>query len=292
MARRIAVVYGGPSSESAVSAKSARAVLEALRRLGFEAEGFELEPGVCRRLLEFKPDKVFPVLHGRPGEDGSFQGMLEILGLPFVGEGVKVSAVCMDKDLTKRLLVQAGLPTPRWKTLRSLKDLEGLEELFLPAVVKPAEEGSSIGLSVERTAEGVKRSAEKLLKAGKKVLVEEFVPGREFTAGFVKGRVLPPLEIKPKGGLYDFRAKYTEGLTEFEPAPEPLASELRKLTEAVVRTLEVRELCRVDFRVDPEGRPFVLEVNTIPGLTPTSLLPKMAALAGLDFDRLVFLLVN
>ncbi len=293
MAKRIAVIYGGPSSEASVSKKSASAVAAALRRLGHEVLMAEYSPSLPKELEKFGPDLAFPVLHGKPGEDGTVQGLLEVMGIPYVGEGVKTSALCMDKDFTKRILVSFGLPTPRWVAVKeeNLSDLEDWNSL--PAVVKPAEEGSSIGLEIVENPSLLEGGVRKLLQKVEKVLVEEFIDGRELTCGFVKGRVLPPLEIKPKKGIYDFEAKYTVGETEFFPVEdEDLKRRVQSLTAEVVKALEIKDLCRVDFRISNEGRAYVLEVNTIPGMTETSLLPKMAALEGLDFDRLIDLLIS
>jgi len=292
MPKKIAVVYGGWSSEAEISRKSGKAVANALKQIGYEVYELELTRDVALKLLELKPDKVFPLLHGSPGEDGTFQGLLEILGIPYVGENVKTSAVCMDKDWTKRILQSFGIDTPRWVVIKDLGNLR--EELFKnhPLVVKPAEEGSSVGLTIVESFDQLKGAVEKLLP--KKVLIEEFIPGKEFTCGFVKGKVLPPIEIKPKKGIYDFEAKYTKGLTEFEPVMDPsLVKKIQQLTLKVVEALEIKTLCRVDFRYNPsEDRLVVLEVNTIPGMTETSLLPKMAKLEGVTFENLVKLLIT
>jgi len=292
MTKKIAVVYGGWSSEAEISRKSGKAVANALNQIGYEVYELELTRDIALKLLELKPNKVFPLLHGSPGEDGTFQGLLEILGIPYVGENVKTSAVCMDKDWTKRILQSFGIDTPRWVVIKDLGNLR--EELFknYPLVVKPAEEGSSVGLAIVENFDQLKEAVEKLLP--KKVLIEEFIPGKEFTCGFVKGKVLSPIEIKPKKGIYNFEAKYTKGLTEFEPVRDPsLVKKIQQLTLKVVGALEIKTLCRVDFRYNlSEDRLVVLEVNTIPGMTETSLLPKMAKLEGVTFENLVKLLIT
>jgi D-alanine-D-alanine ligase len=293
MPKRIAVVYGGWSSEAEVSRKSGRAVANALRELGYEVAELELTREVALKLAEIKPDLVFPVLHGKPGEDGSFQGMLEIMGIPYVGEGVKTSAVCMDKDWTKRILRSAGINTPDWWVIRRGETLEVEKFKEFPLVVKPAEEGSSVGLSIVKNAAELEEAIKKLLGITEKVIVERFVEGREFTVGFVKGKLFTPIEIVPLKGIYDFEAKYTEGLTDFVPLrEEKLKEKLWEVARRVIEALEVKQLCRIDLRVDDEGNPSVLEVNTLPGMTETSLLPRMAAEEGLDFKALISLLVN
>ncbi len=292
---RIAVVYGGWSPEAAISQKGAKAVVAALRRLGHEVYGLELTRDIAVKLLELEPELVFPLLHGKPGEDGSFQGLLEILGIPYVGENVKISALCMDKDFTKRLLGEAGVEVPPGEVIRGEEDLKGLESWNdFPAVVKPAQGGSSIGLKVVEDKNTLVETVKSFLRKGEKVLVERYIPGREFTCGFVAGRVLPPVEIIPRKGLYDFETKYTAGAASFAPVDEePLKGLIENITRRVVDTLEIEHLCRVDFRYDPQrGKLFVLEVNTLPGMTETSLLPLSARLAGLSFESLVALLVS
>ena len=292
MPKKVAVVYGGWSSEAEISRKSGKAVAEALKKLKYQVLELELTRDIADKLLQTKPDIVFPLLHGSPGEDGTFQGLLEILGIPYIGENVKVSALCMDKDWTKRILVSFNIDTPKWWIVKCIKDLKKIHFYNFPLVVKPAEEGSSVGLHIVKNFQDLEGGVKKLLP--KKVLIEEFVPGREFTCGYVKGRILPPIEIKPQKGIYDFEAKYTPGKTVFEPIKETsLVERLKKTTEKVVKALEIKTLCRVDFRYNPNtDRLVVLEVNTIPGMTETSLLPKMAKLEGISFKGLVKLLIE
>jgi len=287
------VVYGGWSSEAEISHKSGKAVAKGLRNLGFEVFELELTPDIAVKLLQLKPDCVFPVLHGKPGEDGSFQGLLEILRIPYVGENVKVSSTCMDKDWTKRLLKEKGIPTPKWGVFYKDQPLEGLNWGIFPAVVKPAEEGSSKGLKIVNDYKSLIEALKLLKEKYEKILVEEFIPGREFTCGFVNGEILPPLEIKPKKGIYDYEAKYTKGATEFLKVEFPLREKIEKLTLKVIETLEIKHLARVDFRFNPSnGNLFVTEVNTIPGMTEISLLPLMAKNKGYTFEELLKLLIN
>ena len=291
--KRIAVVCGGWSDEAEISRKGANAVASALKRLGYETHLLELTPRIAVELLELKPDLVFPLLHGKPGEDGTFQGLLEILGIPYVGEGVKVSALCMDKDLTKRLLKERGISVPPGVAVRGLSDPLLEEWNTFPAVVKPAEGGSSIGLEIVKDRVALLKAVERLLAKTEKVLIEKAVGEREFTCGFVAGKVLTPLEIKPKSGIYDFKTKYTKGAADFIPTTDRIGEEIKTLTFEVVKTLEIENLCRVDFRYDPStGNFYVLEVNTIPGMTETSLLPTMAKIDGISFDHLVELLIS
>lgn len=291
--KRIAVVWGGWSAEAEISRKSAKAVASALKRLGYETHLLELSRDIAVKLLELKPDLVFPLLHGKPGEDGTFQGLLEILGIPYIGEGVKVSALCMDKDLTKRLLKERGISVPPGVAVKNPSDPLLEEWDIFPSVVKPAEGGSSIGLRIVKDKTGLLEAVGELLSNTEKVLIEKAVGEREFTCGFVAGKVLTPLEIKPKGGIYDFKTKYTKGAADFIPTADCIGKRIKTLTLEVVNALEIENLCRVDFRFDPKtGTFYVLEVNTIPGMTETSLLPTMAKIEGISFDRLVELLIS
>jgi D-alanine-D-alanine ligase len=293
MVRKIAVVYGGWSSEAEVSRKSGKAVAKGLKKLGYEVIELELTPRVAVDLLELKPDCVFPILHGKPGEDGAFQGLLEILRIPFVGENVKVSAICMDKDWTKKLLKEEKLPTPKWTVFYKDRPLGDIPWNTFPAVVKPAEEGSSVGLKIVKNQKELTEALKTLKEHYEKILIEEFIPGREFTCGFVSGEILPPLEIKPKKGIYDFKAKYTKGETEFLEVEEPLREKIQQITLKVIKVLEIKYLARVDFRYHSEkGTLFITEVNTIPGMTETSLLPLMVKKRGFSFERLLKLLLE
>ncbi len=292
--KKIAVIYGGSSPEAEISRKSGKAVAQALKRLGYNVKELELDKNLVYELLKFSPDLVFPILHGSPGEDGTVQGFLETLKIPYIGEDVKVSALCMDKDWTKRLLESFGIDTPRWVAIKDKRELPILEKWnSFPAVVKPASGGSSVGLKVVNNLSELKNSVLELINISEKVLVEEFIEGREFTCGFAGGRIFTPLEIIPKKGLYDFETKYTKGLAEFKPVKDSLGEKIKSLTAEVVKALEIKNLCRVDFRYDTsKGKLFVLEVNTIPGMTETSLLPLMAKIDGLTFEELIELVIS
>ena len=292
--KKVAVVYGGWSKEAEISRKSGKAVASALRRLGFNVSELELSRDIAQKLLKLSPDFVFPVLHGKPGEDGSFQGLLEILEIPYIGENHKVSSLCMDKDFTKRLLKNYGIDTPKWISIKGKRELFKLEDWqIFPSVVKPAEEGSSIGLKVVYEKDTLTQIVKDLLQITDKVIVEEFISGREFTCGFVSGKVFTPLEIKPKSGIYDFETKYTKGAAEFVPETTPLGGKIKEITLNVVECLEIENLCRVDFRYDSKRKKLlVLEVNTIPGMTETSLLPQMARVDGISFDSLINLIIS
>jgi len=286
---RLVVLMGGSSSEREVSLRSGRAVAKALRELGHEV--YELEPDgrLCKRIEELKPDKVFIALHGRPGEDGTVQGALELMGVPYTGSDAVTSALCIDKDFTKAVALKLGVKTPRWEVFTP--DRRPVWERF-PAVVKPAREGSSLGLKVVGGPEELKKALDELLKTRDKVLVEEFIEGSDYTVGLLKGKPLPVIRVEPKKGLYDYESKYTKGLTEYFFEEGELARRLQELALKLWEALGLRDFARIDFRVSPEGEPYFLEVNTIPGLTETSLLPMAAAKAGIDFKKLIDIIIS
>ncbi|NPA33269.1 MAG: D-alanine--D-alanine ligase [Aquificae bacterium] len=288
---RIAVLMGGSSSEREISLKSGRAVAGALRRLGHEVFELDLTPELPKTLLELKPDKVFIALHGSPGEDGSVQGMLELLGIPYTGSGPTACAVCIDKDITKRVLLSEGIRTPEWETYKSEEDLRKKVFPFFPAVVKPACEGSSVGLSVVGSEEELLSRVRELLP--RKVIVERFIRGRELTVGVLKGEPLPVVEIKPKRGIYDYEAKYTKGMSEYVIVDEEeVVRKLHEISLKIWELLGLRDFARIDFRLSEEGEPFFLEVNTIPGMTELSLLPMAARAKGIDFTELIRIIIS
>jgi len=288
---RIVVLMGGRSSEREISLRTGREVSKALREMGHEVVELDLTEDLPCKLLEIKPDKVFIALHGPYGEDGRVQGLLDILGLPYTGSGVLGSAVAMDKDITKRLLRSEGIPTPDWVCLRKGEEIPSWESF--PAVVKPADQGSSIGLKVVEDPQTLERSVKELFGMTEKVIVEDFVEGRDMTVGLLKGRALPVIEIKPKKGIYDYESKYTKGATEYLfVEEEDLSKELQEIALKIYKLLGLKDMARVDFRVDREGRPYVLEVNTIPGMTELSLLPMACRKIGIDFKELLSIIIS
>jgi len=286
--KKIAVLMGGTSSERAISLASGAAVAEALR-----LEGYEVTPVVLEEdRLESLPDgveAVFLALHGGYGEGGGVQAELDRLRVPYTGPGAAASRIAIDKVATKKILESAGIPTPPFEVLRPGADVTALP---LPVVVKPPRDGSSVGLSKVTEAgqwPGALAAARAVDAAGE-ALVEGYIPGREWTVGIVAGESLPVVEIRAPGGWYGYEAKYTKGVTEYvfpdSAEDEPLAAECRVLALLAFGAVGCRGVSRVDFRVSPAGRPYVLEINTIPGFTATSLLPKAAARAGVNFGAL------
>lgn len=288
---RVVVLMGGRSSEREISLKSGQAVLKALQDLGYEAMALDLEEDLCEKLKAIKPDKVFIALHGTYGEDGRVQGLLDLLGIPYVGSGVLGSALAMDKDITKKVLSFHGIKVPRWICLRSPE--EDFDWNIYPAVVKPADQGSSVGLFVIKDQRELKEAIKECFKLSKKVMVEEFIEGRDFTVGILKGQALPPIEIRPKKGIYDYESKYTKGMTDYVfSEDEVLNKNLQDIALRAHLYLELKDFSRVDFRVSEEGTPYLLEVNTIPGMTELSLFPMACQRAGIDFKRMVEMLIT
>jgi D-alanine-D-alanine ligase len=286
--KRVAVVMGGTSNEREVSLKSGAAVVDGLREAGFDAVPVVLEADRIDA-LPAGVEAVFVALHGGYGENGGVQADLDALGVPYTGPGAAASRITIDKIATKRVLEAAGVPTAPYEVLP-----RGVEAttLPLPVVVKPPRDGSSVGIS-KVTEPGQWAAA---LKAARdvdpqgEVLVEAYIPGREWTVGVVGGEALPVVEIQAPNGWYGFAEKYTKGVTSYV-FPEgvddaPLVAKCQLLALLAFQAAGCRGVSRVDFRVTPEGQPYVLEINTIPGFTATSLLPKAAAKKGLCFSAL------
>ncbi|HYV28614.1 MAG TPA: D-alanine--D-alanine ligase [Candidatus Eisenbacteria bacterium] len=282
----ITVMLGGPSAEREVSLVSGAAVTQALRSLGHTVQ--ELDPRTPDWTLPAGTEVVFLALHGTYGEDGTVQQRLEELGVPYTGCGPEASRVAFDKVLTKQRCVEAGIPTARFLVLSS-PDASWPMGWQPPVVLKPVRQGSSVGLQfVERVADWSAALAESF-RFDSQVLVEERIVGRETTVGILGDEVLPLVEVRPKQGGYDYRNKYTAGMTEyFCPAPfDALTTErIQAAALGAFRAIGGRDYSRVDVMVTAEGQPVVLEVNTLPGMTETSLLPKAAAAAGISYEQL------
>ncbi|MBI3811777.1 MAG: D-alanine--D-alanine ligase [Nitrospirae bacterium] len=298
--KRIAVLMGGTSAEREISLKSGRAIEASLRRQGCAVSAMDPDGTIAEQLHREKIELVVNALHGRGGEDGTIQGLLEFLGIPYTGSGVLASAIGMNKVMTKRLLEVHGIPTPTYSVLRSSRpDEAGGRELpggfKCPVVVKPSCEGSTIGVTIVKSPAGVRAAYAEAFRHGDEILVEEYIPGHEVTAGILEDAALPLVEIVPNEAFYDYKAKYTKGATDYiVPArlPEDVTSKVQDLALRTHRVIGCRGCTRVDFRVAPDGRPFVLEINTVPGMTETSLLPKAAAADGISYDQLVAQIVR
>jgi D-alanine-D-alanine ligase len=289
---KVAVMLGGTSAERSVSLNSGNAVLAALRRQGVDAHAFDPATRSLGDLMADEFDRVFIALHGRHGEDGCMQGALELLHLPYTGSGVMASAIGMDKWRTKLLWRAAGLPTADWDILTAASDFAAVEKkLGLPIFVKPAREGSSIGMSKVIEHGTLKAAYEIAVEHDKLVLAEKFIDGAEFTVGILGDAALPLIRLEParEKDFYDFEAKYLRNDTQYHcPAGLPDAQEtaLRQLALDAFRLVDGRGWGRVDLMLDSLGNPYLLEVNTSPGMTDHSLVPMAARVAGLDFDSL------
>ena len=322
---KVAVLMGGNTSEREISLRTGHGMAQALRRLGHEvlavdaangrllaAGDEERAPAPDAAIVPAGPaalvsaaaiheaEVVLIALHGGGGENGKLQALLDLAGKPYTGSGVMASALAMNKAMSKRVFQQAGIPTPPWLLVEAEGPLAAallagqlppaVATLGLPLVVKPNEEGSSVGLSIVREQAGMAEAFREAVRYGHEILLEQYIEGRELTVTLMGERVLPIVEIRPKSGFYDYESKYTAGRSDyFCPAdlPEALAERVRSLGVAAARALDCRGVSRVDFRLDPHDVPWCLEVNTIPGMTPTSLVPMAAKAAGMSYEQVV-----
>jgi len=295
---KIAVVMGGSSSERDISIQTGSAVMRALQTLGYNAQSLDYDKRFVDAIREISPDVVFNALHGPGGEDGQVQAILDHFGIPYTGSGVEACALAMDKHLTKKLLAAEGLPTAAW----DLFDLSGGTlpllpgALDIPLVVKPRYEGSAIGVTIVKTHEQWTHAMIDMAKTYSQIMAEEHISGREFTVGVLGEEALPVVEIiANRDDFYTYEAKYSAGgSTHIIPAKidEDLAARLQMLALSVHRLVGLRDYSRTDFIVSDEGRPYILEVNSLPGLTATSNLPEACAAIGISFEALVDRLIG
>ncbi len=260
--------------------------IRAARRLKSPSEFGDRVLEVCQRA-----DIVFMALHGQCGEDGKVQAAFDLMGIKYTGSGFVGSAIAMDKDLTKRVIAPLGVKTPRWRTYFCAQATaeEVLSELELPLVVKPDDSGSSIGVSIARTQDELRAALMDARRESSRVIIEQYVKGREIQVGILDGRALPSIEIRPKTGFYDYKNKYQPGAAEeITPSPIPAEAEERvsKAAVAVYDALRLKVYSRADFIYDDAGEFWFLEINTLPGMTPTSLVPQEAAVAGYSYAQL------
>jgi D-alanine-D-alanine ligase len=281
--KKVALLKGGPGKERDVSLRSAMAVAKALHICGAEVHDIDVT-GPEFRLPE-GTELAFNIIHGTFGEDGQIQEILSQRGIAYTGEGINGSRTAFDKIRTKECFDRAGVPTSTWHSIRAGES----PRLQLPYVVKAPQQGSSVGVHIVRNAESLASALEDCFKYGDEVLVEAFFPGRELTVGILGNTALPVVEIVPKDGFYDYDNKYTSGASEyFVPAPlsPEVALRIQETAQAAHRALGLEVYSRVDILLAPDGSMSVLEINTIPGMTELSLLPKAAAVAGLDYPSL------
>ncbi len=282
--KRVAVLMGGPGAEREVSLRSGAAIAESLQRSGYEVEAVDLQSAALPDLSGF--DVVFPIIHGTFGEDGLLQGLLEDRGLPYVGCRSWEMNRSFDKEISQCLLQSAGVPVAEHHMLEADEHEPKLDP---PYVLKAPRQGSSVGVEIVRVAEELPEALARVRQYSERVLVERFIPGRELTASFLGDQALPLVEIAPAEGEYDYEAKYQRQDTVYTCPAELSEAEQARVQEAAAaawKLLGGRHLGRVDVRLSEEGSPYVLELNTLPGFTATSLLPKAAAASGLSFDQL------
>jgi D-alanine-D-alanine ligase len=289
--RKIGVLMGGLSAEREVSLKSGTAVHKALQAKGFNAVAIDVGRDLSARLAEEQIEVAFVCLHGRYGEDGAVQGLLELLGIPYTGSGVLASALAMDKIFAKKIFATSGLTiTPYVVFTRGASQDISMLPFGLPVVVKPSREGSSVGVSIVKKAADLQKAMETAFRYDPEILVEQYVKGREIQVGILEERAVGAIEIVPKNEFYDFEAKYTDGMaTHIMPAPLPKSQydKLLRLGEQAHAALGCSGYSRVDFILTEAGTAYILEVNTLPGMTALSLLPEIAQHTGVCFPELV-----
>ncbi|MFH1414770.1 MAG: D-alanine--D-alanine ligase [Elusimicrobiota bacterium] len=289
---RVAVLTGGESAEKEVAYSTARSIEKALTELGVEFGTVQAEGDFVKVLASGNYDMVFIAMHGGKGENGSIQGLLDTLDIPYTGSGVLASAVCMNKVFSKKIFKYHNIPSPGWQLMESADSLE----IDVPLVVKPVMGGSTIATTIVRDKEGVPEAFEKARISSEQsgcendgVMAEEYIPGREITVGVLNGRALPLLEIESMTDFYDYTAKYQIGMSKHYPVEDIAAGlydDIQAAAELAFRVTGCSTMARVDFRLDGKNF-YILEINTIPGMTETSLLPEAAELAGIDFNTLV-----
>ncbi len=285
---RVGVIFGGISKERDVSLKTGQAISKALKELGYDVVDIKADERIVEQILQAKIDIAFIALHGRFGEDGTVQGLLELLRIPYTGSSCIASAIGMDKVVTKKILVSEGIKTPAFQVLYNREDKRMID---YPLVVKPPCEGSTIGINIVFNDDEFYKALEEAFLLGDKVLIEKYVKGKELTVAVFEDEVYTPIEIRPKKGFYDYNSKYTKGATEYIIPPQcsdDIVKEMMETAKKAYKAIGCSGAARVDFMLDSEEEiSYVLEINTIPGMTETSLLPKAAAYHGIDFKSLV-----
>jgi D-alanine-D-alanine ligase len=291
--KRVAVMMGGLSREREISLKTGKAILKALTEKGYPAMAIDVGEDIAEKLVREKIECAFLALHGRFGEDGTIQGMLELMRIPYTGSGVLASALAMHKIMAKKFFLYEKIPTPRFEVFQREEIKKGLQKklsLPLPVVVKPAREGSTIGVSIVQKEEELAPALKKAVEYDEEILIEEFMKGKEITVGILEDIPLPIIEIVPRSGFYDFHSKYTKGETQYI-LPARISREkylyAQEISLKAFQTLGCSGEARVDLMTDENENPFVIDINTMPGMTETSLLPKAASYAGIPFEDLV-----
>jgi len=283
--KEIGVLLGGRSSERNISLKSGNAVLNGLKRSGYKVIAIDASKNLIDTLKKEKVQVAFIALHGRWGEDGTVQGLLEMMGIPYTGSGVLGSSMAMDKAVMKLIFATTRIPTPKYAII-----FNGEGTSFpVPYVVKPASEGSSVGISIVKKKQEAPAALKEALKYDSKIIIEEFVKGQEITVAVINGNALPVIEVRPKSGFYNFEAKYSKGKTEYIVPAEINSTTAKKASDialTVYKTFNLSGSARIDMLIK-DKTPLVIDINTSPGMTETSLVPKAWAYTGRTFDELV-----
>ena len=285
--KKIGVLCGGTSSEREISLMSGKAVYEAIKKLGFDVVLIDVDKNVATKLVKEKIQIAYVILHGAMGEDGTIQGMLEIMGIAYTGCGVFSSSASIDKIISKKMFEYAKIPTAKWFTIEKNKPFDMPN---FPVVVKPASQGSAIGVSIVKNKKEFEKAVKLAFSFEDRVLVEQYIKGMEITVGVLNGKPLPVIEIVPKGKFYDFKSKYTLGQsTHIIPArlPNKVLKKAQDIALKIFSEFMCNGICRVDMIVDKNNNIYVLELNTLPGMTETSLFPDAAKYIGMSFESLV-----
>jgi D-alanine-D-alanine ligase len=295
--KKIVLIQGGMGAEREVSLSTGAGFKQALVELGYPFEIIDAKEDLPLQLYNSKADVALLALHGKYAEDGIVQGICEYLKLPYTGCGVLASALCMDKVLTKQILSYQGIPTAKEQFVNAKKtSIKNVKlSLPLPVVVKPSREGSSVGVSIVKTEKDFLPALQEAAKYDYEILIEEYIPGLEITVPVLAGKALSPIEIEPKVDFYTYKNKYTAGNTEYFIPARISEKAIAKIKEIALKTCEVcrvRTYARVDFRMTKDEKPYVMEINTLPGCTPTSLFPKSAKHEGISFNQLIETLIE
>ncbi len=293
---KIGVLFGGNSAEREVSLNSGKAISAACKDLGHDVLDLDLQDDIQSLIPNLlSVDVVFNALHGGDGENGVIPGFLQSLGVCYTGSGNEASAICMDKRVSKALVHRKGIPTPDWMSLGLDDEIPAGDDLNYPVVVKPNDQGSTIGLTVVQNAAELNDAFTLARRFADVVLVEEFIAGREITVTVIGDIAYPIVEIVPSHDLYDYECKYTKGMTDYF-CPADIAEDLTKAIQTsavkIHKLFSCRHYSRVDFRLDENGKAWFLEVNTLPGMTETSLVPKAAKASGMRFPELIQTIIN
>lgn len=297
---KVLVIMGGTSTEREVSLRSGRAVCKALIEAGYNAQTFDIQPDNIDEIKKINPDIAFLALHGKGGEDGKIQGLLEWMNIPYTGPGIASSAICIDKILTKKLMVQSGVKTPEFMTINQSEfEKKGsvcnevAKKIGLPAVIKASCQGSSIGVVIVNKTEEIDKTIKELFSYGDEILIEQFVEGIEISVPVIGNdtlTVLPIIEITSSNEFYDYQAKYTKGMSR-HIIPARISDDTKCKVEEIAKKAYKAALCRglsrIDFIIDKNSEPYFIEINTIPGMTEVSLFPDSANHAGISFPELV-----